>query len=423
MTHPSNVPGQPLPPTPPGPPPVFGQRPQAYGPPPQGWGPPPPYGPPTQVPPRQWQQAANPWGPPTAQAWTAPQAPRKSSGIGTLLLTSGIVIGVGVVAMSLIAGFTALRGGLPAPTTGLPSVTVAAPPTPVSTPTSASPEPTQTTASAEPSSTATVTQKKVTKKPTGVPAPNKKPPTVPWPRTYPQARQWLRSNALYNKSVARNTSCTMLKIDPYSTKSQLTKKINQVVACLWMVWNKPVTGAGFKLPRSAVTVYTAPITTPCGKVGTYNAYYCTAGQRIYWGIDMVWVVPEKSRTKYLVGSIVAHEFGHALQGRSGIMGSSVALADQAGKAEKLRYNRRLELQADCLAGMSIRSLTKYSYFSSSDRSSMANIFYSTGDDIVAGKSVGDHGQGKSRKSWFNKGLKSSKVSACRTYSASNKSVR
>ena len=56
---------------------------------------------------------------------------------------------------------------------------------------------------------------------------------------------------------------------------------------------------------------------------------------------------------------MAHEFGHALQGRTGILISAHALGQESGgQGTELQYMRRLETQADCFSGMFVRAVSR-----------------------------------------------------------------
>lgn len=323
----------------------------------------------------------------------------------------------------------------PEPTPELPSpAPTPEPPSPQptlgpQTPTPAPPSPAPSSEPPTPQPTPTPEQKP-SYPPTGVPKPDKKPPKAPEPKTWGQVDAWLAKNALYKRSV-KATKCTVGRIDHQTaTVKELQKHLDTLTGCLMMAWQKPMKDSGFKMPRPPLTVFTDPITTACGQVGGLNAAYCSGDQRIYYAHKLHEVFlninPQVADNAFFADYIVAHEFGHAIQNRSGIR-IAMLLDQYRAKTDKkkLELSRRLELQADCLAGVFLNAVSKASYLTKSDRAQIVELAQAGGDDTLSGnpKAQGDHGQGANRKRWVNAGLGSAKVSVCRTFAASAKQVR
>lgn len=262
---------------------------------------------------------------------------------------------------------------------------------------------------------------------TPVPAPDLDPPEIPQPKTYDQAERWLTNNAVYQQSAPVPTDCTVPQIDPTSASvGKLTSHLNDLTACLWRVWSVPLDAAGFELPRPPVTVYTEPITTGCGQLDDVNAVYCAADQRIYYAQPLWKIFPaDQRRLPFVAESVIAHEFGHTIQARTGILISSIALEQKASSSEAKVFSRRLEVQADCLAGMFTSAVGESSGLSQGDLTNLRQVFYSLGDDVLSGQNnvQGDHGLGRSRKAWFTTGQTNTLIGRCNSYTASVASVR
>jgi len=123
---------------------------------------------------------------------------------------------------------------------------------------------------------------------------------------------------------------------------------------------------------------------------------------------------------------MAHEFGHALQGRTGILISAHALGQNSGdEATSLLYSRRLETQADCLSGMFLRAVSESTGAQQQDLDGIVEIYAAIGDDRLTGNPevVGNHGLGRSRKYWGTTGLGTSAVGDCNTFTVPSKLVR
>lgn len=285
----------------------------------------------------------------------------------------------------------------------------------VAVPTSATPSRTPPTSSARPEQAYEA------------PPPDLNPPDLPYPETYEEAAQWLLENAAYRESIENPTLCPLPAIDPVgASRAELTEHLNSLTACLMQVWERPLNEAGFVMPRPPATVYNEPITTGCGTLDDINAVYCGADQRIYFAKPLYRIFPEDlQRARFLIDVIIGHEFGHAIQARTGILISSAAWQQEVTEKEGRIFSRRLETQADCLSGMFTASVAESSGLSEGDLRTLKKLAYNLGDDVLTGKAGydGDHGLGKTRQRWFTEGLTTVDIGTCNTYDVAASQVR
>lgn len=328
-----------------------------------------------------------PGGFPPATRPPVPGGPRRGNPLRTLLLGVVLVVGIGFFGIALVQY---LGGGSDGP---------------VSRPTAG-----QTVAP-----------------PVVVPAPDFSPPPVPQPETYGEATDWLTENKVYDQTAPIPTDCAVPRIDMTTASvAQLTEHLNELTACLWRVWADPLESAGFQLPRPPVTVYTEPITTGCGSLDDVNAVYCAADQRIYYAKPLYKIFPaDQQKAPFVIESILAHEFGHTIQARTGILIASMAWEQKSSASEAKVFSRRLEVQADCFSGMFTVAVGGASGLTVDDLSNLQDVMYNLGDDVLTGKANydGDHGLGKSRKNWFTTGQQNVAMGKCNTYTAPQNSVR
>jgi len=429
----------PAPPSPPSPPPSQATNIPAGSP----WAPPPAPQPATSYPqpagPHQpaYPPAAQPWGytgptgyhqaPTHAQATYAqygqypqyqqygqyPQAPGAHGSqasrvlIGILMVPA--VIFLMIVIVKLLSTFS---GPMPEPTYPPPP-----PPTSVTIPTATDTTPSQTPSQ---SSNSGYQNDGYT-----VPAPNLNPPDLPVPATYDQATQWMQNNAFYSQSVPSPVRCEVPNINPSTaSRTQLQTYLNDIVACLMRVWAPELQAAGFNASRPSVTIYSGASQTPCGRVPRQNAFYCSADQQIYYATDLPMLFPQYKNDPFVPLSIIAHEFGHAIQAQTGILYSEAAwqqsYEDDSNTALSNEISRRTEMQADCFAGQFINSVSQSVNVSQSELTIIQKLFFAIGDDQLTGQAgfSEDHGTGANRQQWLQIGLTSSTVGACNTYSPS-----
>lgn len=260
----------------------------------------------------------------------------------------------------------------------------------------------------------------------GVPAPNDNAPELPAPATLAEATQWMKANPVYSQDVPIPTQCVVGYIDPaQASSSALERHLNELTACLWKVWSPPVTAAGFEMPRPPVTVYSSDITTPCGTADAGNAFYCAADQHIYYSKSLYKVLPSSLRNKpFVPDMVVAHEFGHAVQARTGILAAEkIREAKASSSSSAAEYSRRTEVQADCLSGLYLHAVSEASALGNGDLATLKKLAQALGDDSQGARGPGDHGTGASRRFWFTTGVENSQIGKCNSFSAPSSKVR
>jgi len=258
-----------------------------------------------------------------------------------------------------------------------------------------------------------------------VPDPDLNPPDLPMPTTYDEAMTWMTSNDFYNQPIPVPVECQIPSIDPSrASNSQLQTYLNDAVACLMRVWGPQLQAAGFNAARPSVTLYTGQAQSPCGKMPRQNASYCMADQQVYYATDLPDLFPAQATDPLVPVSVVAHEFGHAIQGQSGILNSEIgweqAFSDNGDDASANDMSRRAEQQADCFAGAFLQAVSKSVGVDPNEQTGLDQVFYLIGDDVLSGDPTydGNHGQGAHRVAWFETGLSASSARDCNTFDPS-----
>jgi predicted metalloprotease len=260
------------------------------------------------------------------------------------------------------------------------------------------------------------------------PVPGYDPSDLPRPNTYDEAEEWVLENALYSESVAARAGCAISSVDPSEVAArELENHLQDVSGCLTEVWAVPLEAAGYEMPRPPVTVYSKPITTGCGKIDEVNASYCSADQRIYLSDKLFTVMSEDLIAEsYPMETILAHEFGHAVQARSGILVSSYALENHTeSETEKQVISRRVEMQADCFAGQFLGSVAEPSGITKENFQAISELVHGLGDDMLSGieGASEEHGTGENRLNWLAAGQRTAAISACNTFTVPKSQVR
>jgi predicted metalloprotease len=261
-----------------------------------------------------------------------------------------------------------------------------------------------------------------------VPPADLNPPDIPAPATLAEAGTWTTANAVYGQSAPAPVRCDLRPIDAATADDALLKShFETLMACLVRVWQPPLTTAGFQIYRPTVTIYGDEVSTKCGAGKLpHNAFYCGADQQVYWSRTLGGDLVPMSVDRWAGDEVLAHEFGHAIQGRTGILTAEYMIRKAAPtQSASLQSNRRLETQADCLAGIFIRSVSRALGYQQKDLAAIEKGFADGGDEhfLKDPNAEGTHGRSASRKYWGVTGLGTAAVGACNTFTAGPALVR
>ncbi len=257
---------------------------------------------------------------------------------------------------------------------------------------------------------------------------------IPIPEYESEILQWLQDNTLYPETLAAPVRCDVAALTNAKALSdaQLQARMRSYVGCLTRVWGPALEASGHEAYQPTLYVYPAggEVTTSCGTQGSLNAFYCGADQNLYLAADILRILPtDAAEAPEALDLVIAHEYGHAVQGRTGVFAASQYLAqDSTSDSGAREVSRRVELQADCFAGTAINSVSDSMNLGEQGRTSVGDISYEIGDDRLAERfdqpiEEGDHGTGENRRLWATRGLDGGQLTGCNTFVAPTSEVR
>jgi predicted metalloprotease len=156
-------------------------------------------------------------------------------------------------------------------------------------------------------------------------------------------------------------------------------------------------------------------------------FYCPGDQKVY--IDLAFYDVMKNRLgapgDFAQAYVIAHEVGHHVQNLMGITGKIDAMRGRASEVQQNALSVRLELQADCFAGVwANQSQSAKQILEQGDIEEALNAATQIGDDTLQRKSQGTvvpesftHGSSAQRVTWFKRGLQTGSVQQCNTFEA------
>ncbi|NUB42857.1 neutral zinc metallopeptidase [Fertoebacter nigrum] len=168
--------------------------------------------------------------------------------------------------------------------------------------------------------------------------------------------------------------------------------------------------------------------SPCGGAsGATGPFYCPADRKAY--LDTAFFVTMEQRLgaggDFAAAYVVAHEIAHHVQNELGILGQANRARAQATEAESNAISVRLELQADCYAGIWARGAeAEFGSIQPGDLEEAVNAARQIGDDTLQ-RNAGQrpmphtftHGTSEQRSRWFLTGYDSGSLAECDTFAA------
>ncbi len=120
--------------------------------------------------------------------------------------------------------------------------------------------------------------------------------------------------------------------------------------------------------------------------------------------------------------VIAHEIGHHVQNLLGTMEKVQSLQQRVGESQSNQLSVRLELQADCYAGVWANYVQKQGKLEAGDAEEAIRAAQAVGDDMIQSRTQGyvvrdsfTHGSAKERMTWFANGFKTGDARQCNTF--------
>ena len=215
---------------------------------------------------------------------------------------------------------------------------------------------------------------------------------------------------------------------PSPADDQLARFVSVVLADTEDVWTELFarSGATYRQPR--LVLFRGATPTACGQgEAAMGPFYCPADEKVY--IDLGFYQTLKDRLgapgDFAQAYVIAHEVGHHVQH---LLGITRKVDEMRGRVSQAQYNAlsvRLELQADCLAGVWTHHAQRArQLLEAGDLEEALNAAAQIGDDTMQRRSQGQvvpesftHGTSEQRMSWFRRGVSAGDVQQCNTFDA------
>lgn len=222
---------------------------------------------------------------------------------------------------------------------------------------------------------------------------------------------------------------------PASVQRQMTPEddaarrfVAQVLGETEQVWQAEFARAGRRYEEPTLVLFSGATQSGCGFAqAQMGPFYCPNDRRVYIDLDFMADLQRRLRAggDFAAAYIVAHEVGHHVQNLLGVFDQVAPLRQRLGEAQGNALQVRIELQADCLAGLwARRAHEARGILERGDIEEGLNAAAAVGDDRIQRAGQGyvvpesfTHGSSEQRARWFRRGLEGGRLEACDTFAA------
>jgi predicted metalloprotease len=204
--------------------------------------------------------------------------------------------------------------------------------------------------------------------------------------------------------------------------------VSRVLASTEDTWTQIFSDAGRRYTPPKLVLFTGSFPTGCGMgQAAAGPFYCPRDRKVYIDLRFYELMRRRFHASgdFAQAYVIAHEVGHHVQNLLGIMAK---LDERRGRVSEEAYNAlsvRLELQADCFAGIWANRADRTKHFlEPGDVEEAVNAATAIGDDTLQKQSQGyavpdsfTHGTSAQRVRWLRRGLETGDINACDTFKA------
>ncbi|MBA1141825.1 KPN_02809 family neutral zinc metallopeptidase [Mesorhizobium neociceri] len=191
-------------------------------------------------------------------------------------------------------------------------------------------------------------------------------------------------------------------------------------------WTGIFQSQGLKYEDPKLVLFSGQIRSACGSASTAaGPFYCPGDHKVYLDTTFFQQLDQQfgASGDFAQAYVIAHEVGHHVQNLTGILPKFNQMRQSMGEAEANQMSVRIELQADCFAGVWAHFTAQKGILEQGDIEEALNAAKQIGDDTLQKKMQGyvvpesfNHGTSQQRQTWLARGYKSGKLSDCNTLS-------
>jgi uncharacterized protein len=206
---------------------------------------------------------------------------------------------------------------------------------------------------------------------------------------------------------------------------EMTQFVATVLAETEDVWNGIMQSQGRTYPEPTLVLFSGAVRSACGNASAASGpFYCPADQKVYIDLSFFDELAQRFKASgdFAQAYVLAHEVGHHVQNLIGVLPEFNRRRPSMSQTEQNRMSIRVELQADCFAGIWGHYTAQRGLLERGDLEEALNAAQQIGDDTIQRRTQGfivpesfNHGTSAQRKEWFARGFESGRLESCDTF--------
>lgn len=223
----------------------------------------------------------------------------------------------------------------------------------------------------------------------------------------------------YEQSVQRDGASTGISDEDKAFVSTILAETEDT-------WNGIFQSSGQRYAEPTLVMFTDSTQSACGFASAATGpFYCPADKKVYLDTAFFNELSQRFNAAgdFAQAYVIAHEVGHHVQNLTGVLPEFNRRRQSMSQADANRMSVRVELQADCYAGIWAKFTDQKGLLDATDIDEALNAARQIGDDTLQKRSQGyvvpesfNHGTSQQRMTWFKRGYDSGRVSDCDTFS-------
>ena len=208
----------------------------------------------------------------------------------------------------------------------------------------------------------------------------------------------------------------------------LANFVSTILASTEDIWGELFAQSGGTYERPHLVLFRDAIPTACGTgESAMGPFYCAQDRKVYIDLGFYQTLRNQlgSPGDFAQAYVIAHEVGHHVQNLLGTTAKVEALRERESRTQANATSVRVELQADCFAGVwAFHAQAEKNWLEQGDIESALNAASHIGDDALQRAQQGrvvpesfTHGTSAQRVGWFRRGLANGRVADCNTFDA------
>jgi len=210
-----------------------------------------------------------------------------------------------------------------------------------------------------------------------------------------------------------------------AASDEMAQFVSVVLAETEDTWKGIFESQGLNYREPSMVLFTDAVRSACGYASAATGpFYCPGDQKVYLDLGFFDQLARRfgASGDFAQAYVVAHEVGHHVQNVTGILPRFNEMRQRMSQAEANAMSIRVELQADCFAGIWAHYTAQKGLLEEGDVEEALNAANQIGDDTLQKRTQGyvvpesfNHGTSEQRRTWFARGLKSGRLADCDTF--------